>query len=482
MNKGKIVAILGQIIEVVFEKSAPLIHDILVLEDDDASRMEVYASSGAQSFYCLLLSPSAKLARNKTVINTQAPIMIPVGKPILGRVIDIFGRVEDGKEEIKDAVRRPIFGKEVQYADIVTPSTVLETGIKAIDFFSPILKGGKVGLFGGAGVGKTMLLTEIIHNVVILHKEDSVSLFVGVGERIREGQELYETLEQNKVLPSVGLLFGQMGENSAIRFRTGLAGVTIAEYFRDVEKKQVLFFLDNMFRFAQAGYELSTLMNAIPGEGGYQATLSSEMAHFHERLVSTHDGSITSIEAVYIPSDDITDNGVQAIFPYLDSTVVLSRLIYQENRFPAIDLLASNSSALNQEVVGEAHYKALLDAQSLLKRAVALDRIVSLIGESELSVEDQLVYKRSRLLKNYMTQSFFVTESQTGKKGMYVPLSQTLLDVRAIIDGKADDFEPEKLLYIGNLGEVIVQQPAPVPTNPAPIPTTPTPTKQNPKP
>ena len=234
-----------------------------------------------------------------------------------------------------------------------------------------------------------------------------------------------------------------------------------------------------MFRFAQAGYELSTLMNAIPGEGGYQATLSSEMAHFHERLVSTHDGTITSIEAVYIPSDDITDNGVQAIFPYLDSTVVLSRLIYQENRFPAIDLLSSSSSALNQEFVGEAHYKALLDSQSLLKRAVALDRIVSLIGESELSVDDQLVYKRSRLLKNYMTQSFFVTETQTGKKGVYVPLSQTLLDVRAIIDGKADDFEPEKLQYIGTLSEIVVEQP-PVPPQNTLTPTpTPAPVIQN---
>lgn len=453
MNKGKIVAILGQIVEVLFEEMAPKIHDILVLEDDDTSRMEVYASSGQQSFYCLLLSPSANLARNKTVINTQAPITVPVGSSILGRVMDIFGRPEDGQGDIVATQRQPIFGKEVAYDAIVIPSTILETGIKAIDFFSPILKGGKVGLFGGAGVGKTMLLTEIIHNVVVLHKQDTVSLFVGIGERIREGQELYETLKENNVLPSVGLLFGQMGENSAIRFRTGLAGVTIAEHFRDVEKKHVLFFLDNMFRFAQAGYELSTLMNAIPGEGGYQATLSSEMAHFHERLVSTKNASITAIEAVYIPSDDITDNGVQAIFPYLDSTVVLSRLIYQEGRFPAIDFLSSTSSALNQEIVGQAHYQALLDAQSLLKRAVALDRIVSLIGESELSVEDQLVYRRSRLLKNYMTQNFFVTQTQTKKPGVYVPLVQTLADVRAILDGKADEMDVEKLLFIGALQE-----------------------------
>lgn len=453
MNKGIIIAILGQIVEVLFEEEAPLVHDILVLEEDETSSMEVYASSGKKTFYCLLLSSSAKLARGKTVLNTQAPIMIPVGEQILGRVIDIFGRPKDGKAAL-DGEKKAIFGKDVPYEDIVTPSTMLETGIKAIDFFSPILKGGKVGLFGGAGVGKTMLLTEIIHNIVILHKEESVTLFVGVGERIREGQELYETLNENKVLPSVGLLFGQMGENSAIRFRTGLAGVTIAEHFRDIEKKHVLFFLDNMFRFAQAGYELSTLMNGIPGEGGYQATLSSEMARFHERLASTKKGAITAIEAVYVPSDDITDYGVQSIFPYLDSTVVLSRNIYQEGRFPAMNLLASTSSALNRETVGDLHYQALIDAQTLLKRAAALDRIVSLIGESELSVEDQLIYKRSRLLKNYMTQSFFVTQSQTGKKGKYVPLKDTLADVRTIIDGKIDDREIEKLLYIGNLGEI----------------------------
>lgn len=453
--EGKVKAILGQIVEVEFAgKETPKIHDILLLVDDPSVAMEVYTSSGQKSFFCLLLTGSKKLARGKKVKNTNESLKIPVGAPTLGRAIDVFGCAIDGKGQLAIKDITPIFNDGVEFDNIVAPSEVLETGIKAIDFFSPILKGGKVGLFGGAGVGKTTVLTEIIHNVVILKKNESVSVFSGVGERIREGKELYDTLEESQVLPSVSLIFGQMAENPAVRFRTAFAGATIAEHFRDSMSKDVLFFIDNVFRFAQAGYELATDMNAIPGEGGYQATLYSEMGQLHERLVSSENGSITTIEAVYVPSDDMTDLGVQAVFPYLDSNVVLSRDIYQEGRFPAINLLASTSTALNPDTVGEKHYKTYIEAQALLKKASALERIVSLIGESELSVQDQLIYRRYRLLLNYMTQNFFVMEAQSGHKGAYIKLSDTINDVASILAGDHDATQPEKLMNIGLLSEI----------------------------
>jgi F-type H+-transporting ATPase subunit beta len=416
--------------------------------------MEVYSSSKNNAFFCLLLSGSPELSRGKFVVDTKNPITVPVGEATLGRAIDVFGNALDGKGELSKENVMPILNEGTNFDDVVVPTEVLETGIKAIDFFSPILKGGKVGLFGGAGVGKTVLLTEIIHNVVVLNKDKSVSVFSGVGERIREGQELYETLEESGVLPSVALLFGQMAEDPAIRFRTAFSGVTIAEYFRDKMEKDVLFFVDNVFRFAQAGYELATVMSTIPGEGGYQATLASEMGSLHERLVSYPNGSITSIEAVYVPSDDITDYGVQAVFPYLDSTVVLSRNVYQEGRFPAVDFLSSTSSALNVETVGQRHYDAYLQAQSILKKASSLERIVSLIGESELSAEDQIIYKRYRLLQNYMTQNFFVMEIQTGRSGNYIKREETIYDVERILRGEFDEVEPEKLRSMGKLEEL----------------------------
>lgn len=452
-NKGKIISVKGHIIEVEFGSDAPSIHDLVFLEKDPNVKMEVYDTSSISTFYCISLSSTKKLHRGGVVINTREPIKIPVGNEVLGRVIDIFARPQDGKEEISTIEAKPIFAEAVNYESVIVPKEILDTGIKAIDFFAPVLKGGKVGLFGGAGVGKTILLTEIIHNIVTLHKEKTVSVFAGVGERVREGQELYESLLQTGILPQVALIYGSMGENPTIRFRTATAGVTLAEYFRDVQKKDILFFIDNIFRYAQAGYELATLMNAIPSEGGYQATLPSEMASFHERLISTNSGAITTIEAIYVPSDDLTDYAVQSVFPYLDSNVILSRLVYQEGRFPAIDILASTSAALNEDTVGVKHFKALLSAQNLLKKAVSLERIVSLVGQSELSPEDQNYYKRAQLLKSYMTQNFTVTEMQTGKKGKRVPLAQTVEDVQEILAGKFDDYPAETFLYIGSIKE-----------------------------
>jgi len=452
-NKGKVISVKGHIIEVEFEEKPPSIHDVVYLEKDPDVKMEVYDSSSSSTFYCISLSSTKKLYRGSIVINSGEPIKIPVGDEVLGRVIDIFSQPQDGKGKLNTIDTRPIFSQDINFEKVVVPTEVLVTGIKAIDFFAPILKGGKVGLFGGAGVGKTILLTEIIHNIVTVHKEKSVSVFTGVGERVREGQELYESLQQTGILPTTALIYGQMGENPTVRFRTATAGVALAEYFRDVKKKDVLFFIDNIFRFAQAGYELATLMNAIPSEGGYQSTLPSEMASFHERLLSTKDAAITTIEAIYVPSDDLTDYAVQSVFPYLDSNVVLSRSIYQEGRFPAIDLLSSTSSALNEETVGEKHFKLLLLAQNLLKKAVSLERIVSLVGQSELSPEDQKIYKRAELIKSYMTQNFTVTELQTGKKGRSIFLQDTVEDVGHILEGKYDDFPADTFLYIGSIRE-----------------------------
>ena len=454
MLTGKIISIKGQIVEVEFLEDKPRMYEVLVCKDDPSVRMEVYTSASQNSFYCLALTCISNLHYDTAVISTGQPLKIPVGQELLGRVINTLGEPQDGLGEITSKELRPIIVQDIKFASVEIPRQILETGIKAIDFFTPIIRGGKVGLFGGAGVGKTVILSEIIHNIVILHAEENVSVFTGVGERTREGEELYSTLKNNKVMQGVTLVYGSMGENPAIRFRTAFAGVTIAEYYRDILGKDVLFFIDNIFRFAQSGYELSTLMNALPSEGGYQSTLGSEMASFHERLASTVKNSITTFEAIYVPADDLTDSGVQAVFPYLDSGIILSRSVYQEGRFPAIDILSSNSAALNSETVGEKHYQTALDAQAVLKKAVSLERIVSLIGEAELSVQDQVTYKRAKMLKNYMTQNFTVVEAQTEKKGVQVPVKDVVDDVRMILDGKIDSLGPEDLLYIGSLKDV----------------------------
>ncbi len=466
-NAGTIIGIQGQIIEVAFEKDKPNMHDILVLQDDPAIKMQIASPGGPQSFFCLSLSPTDKLCRGLKIINTKKPIMIPVGQGVLGRALNIFGEPIDGLGPVQKTGEKPIYAESLDYSEIVKHNEILETGIKAIDFLSPMIRGGKIGLFGGAGVGKTVLLTEIIHNVVVLHKGKGLSVFSGVGERIREGHELYETLKEKEVLPSVSLILGTMGENPAIRFLTGLTGVTLAEYFRDSLKKDVLFFIDNVFRFAQAGNELSVMMNTIPSEDGYQATLTSEMASFHERLVSNKENSITSIEAIYIPNDDILDQGVQAIFPYLDSSVVLSRNIYQEGLLPAIDLLSSSSANLNPETVGQLHYDVALKALNLLKQATSLDRIVSLVGESELSPSDKLIYERAKKLRNFMTQNFFVTENQTGKKGSYVPRETTVADVNDLLGGKYDEITDDKFSFIGSMKEIIKEEVKQTPTQPS---------------
>ena len=379
---GKIIAVKGQVVEVSFSGEKPTVHDVLILENNPLVKMEVYTSAGPDSYYCLLLTEGSSISRGTGVINTLKPVTIPVGQEVLGRVLDLFGNPRDKGAQIQTKDNWPIYRDAPTYSDINIPKEILVTGIKGIDLFCPILKGGKIGLFGGAGVGKTILLTEIIHNIIQLSPGSNtngqgtgtLSVFAGIGERTREGQELVESLAAGGVLPYASLVFGHMGENPALRFLSGLTAITISEYFRDVMKKDVLFFADNVFRLAQAGNELSLLMNSIPSEDSYQATLASEMASFHERLASTMTNTITSIEAIYIPNDDILDQGVQSILPYLDSTIILSRNIYQEGRLPAIDFIASTSSALAPEFVSvwsiiKQHFmhKVFLKKQSHLK-------------------------------------------------------------------------------------------------------------------
>ncbi len=455
-NFGTITGIYDQVVEVEFAGNPPAIHEVLYLEVSPDTLLEVFSSASRGVFFCLNLT-NATLSRGQKVFASGKPLTIPVGEKVLGRVMDIFGRPQDGLGEIKGKTLPTVARRQPGLEEVEVPSKIIETGIKAIDFFAPILKGGKVGIFGGAGVGKTVLLTELINNIVIKnnhHKKEkeSVSVFCAVGERSREAQELYENLILAKVMSQTCLVIGQMGENPAVRFRTANAGVTITEHFRD-SGSDVLFFMDNVYRFAQAGYELANLMKAIPSEDGYQPSLSNEMGLFHERLVSTADANITAIEAVFVQSDDLEDFGVRSVFPYLDTIVVLSRHIYQQGLLPAVDLLTSTSSGLTPEMVGLEHYQTAEASKIILEKAADLARIASLVGEAELSLENQKIFKRAKLIRNYMTQNFTVTEDQSGATGVFVPISVVIKDVKAILEGKYDNADAEKFLYIGNIGK-----------------------------
>lgn len=456
-TSGKIIGINGQIVEVEFIEHQPDIYDILNIPGENFVQLEVLGSASESTFYCLALTSVEKLHRGLEVVNTGKQLSIPAGKEVLGRSLDIFGEAHDGQGEIKSSNSVMIHDVEIkELEEVAIPNRVQETGIKVIDFFTPILKGGKVGLFGGAGVGKTILLTELINNVLIRNATigETLAVFSAVGERSREAQELYHTLKKTPAYEYITLLLGQMGENPAVRSRTAFASASLAAYFRDAMSKDILFLMDNTYRFAQAGRELSILMNAIPSEDGYQPTLNSEMGFVHEQLVSTKKNSITSIEAIFVPSDDMTDYGVRSIFPYLDTFVILSRNVYQEGRLPAVDLLESTSTALNPEIIQDDHYNAYLDAKGLLETASNLEKIVSLVGFGELSLEDQQIYTRSLLLKNYMTQSFFAVKQQTGKDGEYVKRDQTVKDVKKILNGEYDETDPVKLKFSGSLEKI----------------------------
>lgn len=447
--EGKIIQIIGTVIDVEFEEeNNPFIYEILKVKDVDLL-LEVQAILSAGRVRCLAFEPTEGLNRGMTVVRTFKKLSVPVGKNVLGRVLNVYGQPIDNKGEIKtenywEIIREaPSFNK--QKPDI----EILETGIKVIDLLTPVIKGGKVGLFGGAGVGKTVLLMELIHNIA--YKYQGYSVFAGVGERTREGNELILEMEESGVINNVVMVFGQMNEVPAARFRTAFTGVTLAEYFRDVEKRDVLLFIDNLFRFIQAGSEVSSLLGRSPSAVGYQPTLATEMGMLQERINSTEDGSITSFQAIYVPADDITDPAPATSFAHLDSTIVLSREIAELGIYPAIDPLQSNSLALDPSIVGKKHYQVALEVQKILQRYQELKDIIAILGIDELSEDDKLTVYRARKIQKYLSQPFFVAESYTGRKGQYVELSKTVDEFEKLINGYYDDVPEDKFYLIGTL-------------------------------
>lgn len=452
LSFGKILSAKGQIVQVEIQsEQLPSLYEILTSPQDPDIRLEVF-SQVENTSSCLSLSKSTKTYRTMPITGTGSQLKVPVGQQVLGRVINLFGEPQDGGKAIPPGSAASIYSKTPPLSTVKGTFQILETGIKAIDFLTPFVKGGKIGFIGGAGVGKTILMTELIHNITVLHP--GVSVFAGVGERIREGQELYERLVSSKVMPNTVMVLGQMNENAAIRFRVALAAATITEYFRDSEKKDVLFFIDNMFRFVQAGNEISTLLGTTPSEQAYQATMQTEVSNLEDRLISTENAAVTSVQTIYVPSDELTDAGVNTIMTFLDTAVVLSRSVAQMGLYPPLDISQSSSSTLSKNLIGEEHFQVLTNFQESLDRYNKLSHIVAIVGQSELSPADQILFDRIKKVINYLTQPFFVTETHTGRKGVYVPKQTTVSDISTILSGRLDQTPAEKLLYIGALKDI----------------------------
>ena len=408
MTSGRIQSVNDQIATVLItSRDRPKLLEILTSPEDTSIKLEVYYQSD-DIVMCLILSKMSLIYRGMEIVGTGVGLTVPSAELLLGRVINLFGEPQDNKPPITDDRHIPIYSQTPPLNTIKSGYGLLETGIKTIDFLTPFLKGGKIGFIGGAGVGKTVLMSELLHNIT-LKQANTVSVFAGVGERIREGQELYQRLKSSGVIEKTVLVLGQMNENAAVRFRVGLAATAIAESFRDYHKKDVLFFIDNMFRFVQAGNEVATILGTIPSEQGYQATLQSEISSIEDRLVSTENGSITSIQTVYVPSDEITDAGVNTIMPFFDTAVVLSRSVAQIGLYPPVDINQSSSSTLSRTIVGNDHFEIFTGFAELYDQYNKLSHIVTIVGESELSTTDQLIYHRVKKIINYLTQPFFVT-------------------------------------------------------------------------
>lgn len=454
MKKGRIVHISGPVTDVKFQGELPKIKDALYCEKDGKKLvMEVAQQVGGDTVRCIMLGACEGLSRGTEVYATGDVINVPVGECTLGRMFNVLGDPIDGKPAPEASEHWPIHRSAPSFEDQSPVAEVLETGIKVIDLMEPYAKGGKIGLFGGAGVGKTVLIQELIHNVAMEH--GGYSVFTGVGERSREGNDLWREMQASGVGDKTALVFGQMNEAPGVRMRVALTGLTMAEYFRDKEHKDVLLFIDNIFRFVQAGSEVSTLLGRMPSAVGYQPTLANDMGELQERIASTRSGSVTSVQAVYVPADDLTDPAPATTFAHLDATTVLSRKIAEQGIYPAVDPLESTSRILEPDIVGQEHYETARRVQETLEKYNELQDIIAILGMDELGEEDKLTVYRARKIQRFLSQPFHVAEKFTGIKGVYVPMKETVRGFKAIIDGEMDEY-PEAAFYnVGTIEDVI---------------------------
>jgi F-type H+-transporting ATPase subunit beta len=462
-NVGRVVQVIGPVIDVEFDpEHLPELYNALRIDDPGNGRppvhlvAEVQQHIGRNQVRAVAMSSSDGVVRGMRVVDTGGPITVPVGEAALGRILNVVGEpVDDGPPIPPDVERWPIHRPPPEFVDLEPKTEVFETGIKVIDLLAPFVKGGKIGLFGGAGVGKTVIIMELIHNVQKGHGGRSV--FCGVGERTREGNELYLEMKQSGVLGACALIYGQMNEPPGARLRVGLTGLTVAEYFRDREGQDVLVFIDNIFRFTQAGSEVSALLGRMPSAVGYQPTLATEMGDLQERITSTKKGSITSVQAIYVPADDLTDPAPATAFSHLDATVVLSRALTEIGIYPAVDPLASSSRILDAQYVGERHYRAAVETQRILQRYKDLQDIIAILGMDELSEEDKLTVARARRVQRFLSQPFHVAEAFTGRQGRYVKLADTVESFERVVAGEFDDLPEQAFYMVGGIDEVVEQ-------------------------
>lgn len=457
-NVGKIVQIVGVVLDVKFENesSLPNLLNALVIKLGDQEIVaEVAQHIGDDTVRCISMSATDGLVRGMEAIDTGKPISVPVGDATLGRIFNVLGQPVDDGPAPKDAPTSPIHRQAPEYNEIASTAEILETGIKVVDLLVPYLKGGKIGLFGGAGVGKTVLIQELINNIAKQH--GGISVFAGVGERTREGNDLYHEMKDSGVINKTALVFGQMNEPPGARMRVALSGLTMAEHFRDEQNQDVLLFVDNIFRFTQAGSEVSALLGRMPSAVGYQPTLATEMGNLQERITSTKKGSITSVQAVYVPADDLTDPAPATTFAHLDAKTVLSRSIASLGIFPAVDPLESTSRVLDPKIVGDEHYEVARGVQSILQRYKELQDIIAILGMDELSDEDKVIVARARKIQRFLSQPFSVAEQFTGFQGKYVPVKETVRGFKEILEGKHDDLPESAFLFVGTIDEAVAK-------------------------
>ena len=457
-NVGKITQIIGAVIDIKFpEGNLPEINDAITIDTNNGGQLTVEVSQhlGDDTVKCIAMGPTDGLVRGMEAVATGGPITVPVGENTLGRIFNVLGQPIDNKPAPDCKEFFPIHRKAPAFSEQATDTEILETGIKVVDLLCPYQKGGKIGLFGGAGVGKTVLIQELIRNIATEH--GGYSGFTGVGERTREGNDLYNEMTESGVINKTTMVFGQMNEPPGARMRVGLTGLTMAEYFRDQGGKDVLLFIDNIFRFTQAGSEVSALLGRVPSAVGYQPTLQTEMGALQERITSTKNGSITSVQAVYVPADDLTDPAPATTFAHLDATTVLSRQIVELGIYPAVDPLESTSRILDPKVVGEEHYQVARGVQEILQKYKELQDIIAILGMDELSEDDKLVVSRARKIQRFLSQPFFVAEQFTGTSGKYVPVSETIRGFKEIIEGKHDDIPEGYFLNAGSIDDVLAK-------------------------